>query len=488
MSQKYSLSNRDRELMKLLEGYEEARQHGKSFYIDAEDCADLADWCAVGQKYDLAKEIAQYGLSLHPGNTSLLVELAYLHLDTDDDAYAQEIVEQIVEETSEVIVLKASLLLRNEEVEEADRLLERVEDKDDLSNITEIAYAYMDAGYLEKVEEWLKRGEALYADDESFLKLMADYSLETSDAERAADYFNRLIDKNPYSPHYWYGLAVCYKRMSQIDKAIDACDYAIVTDDEYGEAYMLRSDLYLELDNPEQSIKDLLMACNFPPVCDHKGMALSCMGTIFLAYKKYEKAIEAFQEAARDLQETAQDELATDLLMETYANMAHAYFFLRNKEMAHHYCQQALAINDRNSYVLLLQGTLYRMDGEEEKGYNAWERALRFDPTADTWYNIGLDCITLGDVQGARQALEKAYSLHLDDGGTIERLALLSLLMGDRRKFVKYNKLCTNPLPDDVWHSFMQSLEGVDVSAHLAEIVDNYFLLGKDNANWDLSE
>ena len=43
MSQKYSLSNRDRELMKLLEGYEEARQHGKSFYIDAEDCTDLAD-------------------------------------------------------------------------------------------------------------------------------------------------------------------------------------------------------------------------------------------------------------------------------------------------------------------------------------------------------------------------------------------------------------------------------------------------------------
>ena len=59
MSQKYSLSNRDQELKELLEGYEEARQHEKSFYIDAEDCADLADWCAVGRKYDLAKEIAQ---------------------------------------------------------------------------------------------------------------------------------------------------------------------------------------------------------------------------------------------------------------------------------------------------------------------------------------------------------------------------------------------------------------------------------------------
>ena len=48
----------------------------------------------------------------------------------------------------------------------------------------------------------------------------------------------KLIDKNPYSAPYWFGLARCYFEQQLFDKAIEACDYAIVSDEEFADAYI----------------------------------------------------------------------------------------------------------------------------------------------------------------------------------------------------------------------------------------------------------
>lgn len=52
------------------------------FYLDADDLADLADWYGTKKNYDKALEIAEYGLKLHPDSTALMIEYAYLHLDS----------------------------------------------------------------------------------------------------------------------------------------------------------------------------------------------------------------------------------------------------------------------------------------------------------------------------------------------------------------------------------------------------------------------
>ena len=46
--------------------------------------------------------------------------------------------------------------------------------------------------------------------------------------DKAEMFYNKLIDKNPYSAPYWFGLARCYFEQQLFDKAIEACDYAIV--------------------------------------------------------------------------------------------------------------------------------------------------------------------------------------------------------------------------------------------------------------------
>ena len=119
MSKKNLLSGRDKELQEMAEQYEAAKAENRTIYLDADDLADLADWYAVHHKYAMATEVVEYGLGIHPDNTALLVEQAYLFLDTQHKEQAKDILERIAEESSEVKVLKANLLLGEGKEEEA---------------------------------------------------------------------------------------------------------------------------------------------------------------------------------------------------------------------------------------------------------------------------------------------------------------------------------------------------------------------------------
>lgn len=134
------------------------KAENKTIYLDADDLADLADWYAMHHKYAMATEIVEYGLAIHPDNTALMVEQAYLFLDTQHKEQAKGIVERIAEESSEVKVLKANLLLDEGKEEEAEAILDSIDDKDDLANIVDISYMYIDMGFPEKALTWLTRG------------------------------------------------------------------------------------------------------------------------------------------------------------------------------------------------------------------------------------------------------------------------------------------------------------------------------------------
>ena len=153
MSKKNLLSGRDKELQEMAEQYEAAKAENRTIYLDADDLADLADWYAVHHKYAMATEVVEYGLGIHPDNTALLVEQAYLFLDTQHKEQAKDILERIAEESSEVKVLKANLLLGEGKEEEAEAILDSIDDKDDLANIVDDHL--MEISHVIRGEEWL---------------------------------------------------------------------------------------------------------------------------------------------------------------------------------------------------------------------------------------------------------------------------------------------------------------------------------------------
>ena len=246
-----------KELLELITNYETAKADNRQLYMDGDQLADIADWYATEQRFTEAQEVIDYGFHLHPENTDLLIQQAYLYLDLHQLQEAKNTAATISEEYSpEVKMLRAELLLNEEKPEEACLLLETIAADIDLDTLVEIVHLFLDLRYPQYALEWLEKGKFRYAEEEDFQALTADSLLAAHEFEAAIEVYNKLIDKSPYNTAYWMGLAKIYFIKENIEKSVEACDFALAADENYGEAYAYRAHNYFYLNNPDAAIAD----------------------------------------------------------------------------------------------------------------------------------------------------------------------------------------------------------------------------------------
>lgn len=425
MSKKNLLSGRDKELQQLAEQYEAAQAENKSIYMDADDLADLADWYAVRHKYEMANEVVEHGLSLHPENTALLVEQAYLCMDTRNREKAQKIAEKISDNSPEVKVLKASLLLEEGKLDDAELLIDSIEDKEDLANIVDVAYMYIDMDYPEKASVWIARGLEQYAEEEAFLAVTGDCQYAQGLYEQAATIYNRLIDKNPYSASYWFGLARCHFDRQMFDKAIEACDFAIVADEEFTDAYIMKGHAFFQLGNEEGAMECYRQAEKLDAITPgfiHTFIGLNCVSK-----EEWAEGLEHLEQAIKSKDE---DDMLT--LTSLYANAALCLHKLGKKRKAHQYCKKAYTLNPKDIDPYLVEGRIYMEEEEYEKGIKQWAKALEYAPYAETWHEIGLCSMEIGQLSYAKLAFERVKEMEPDYEGINEKLVSIYMLLKDK--------------------------------------------------------
>ena len=457
MSKKNLPSGSDKELQELAEQYEAARTANQSFYADADDLADLADWYANHNKVQEGNEVIAYGLGLHPDSTALLVQQAYLCMDSQDKDKVQEIIARISEDYSpEVKVLKANLLLREGKLDDAEQLLDTIEDKEELANIIDVAYMYIDMGYPEKAQEWINRGLEKYAEHKAYIAVTADCLCAQGLPEKATSFYNKLIDKDPYSAPYWYGLARCYFDQQMYDKAIEACDYAIVADDEFAEAYIMKGHAFYQLGNEESAYANYAIAEKYHVISSdflHMFMGLSKLSTGEWeeAYGHLEKALQY-------------QELDPQTMASIYAHTALCLFKLGKKRKSAQCFKKAHELGPEEIDPYLLEGRAFMEDGDYEKAVKKWAKALKIAPYAETWNEIGMYSMEMGQLNYAKLAFERVKEMEPDFSRINERLAMLYIIQGDKENFAKYNPLCEHPLDLEELKRVKRVLEGQDQS------------------------
>lgn len=441
-----NLPSEDKELSKLISQYEAAKTENRQEYLDGDQLADMADWYAAEQKFDEAQEVIDYGLHLHPGNTDLMIEQAYLYLDTRKISHAQEVADSITEEyNTEVKMLKAELLLNEGELEAAKEMLSTVEEPDELETITNIVYLYLDMGYPEAAKEWLNRGKNEYSKDEDFIAVTADYLTMSNQLDTAATYYDRLIDIDPYNPSYWVGLAKCRFAGEDCEKAIEACDFALAADDTYGEAYSYRAHSYFYLNNLDAAIADYEKAIQFKSIPPEMGNMF--MGMAHANKKRWEEANACYQKVIQIFIDKDDDN--SPLLVDTYTNAAIAAAGLKNFEMAHQLCEKAKAIRPTESVVYLTEGKIYLDEKSALKAFDCFKQALDNDPSAEMWYLIAEAYSESEMLFEAKTCYEKAYKIDPTYADIPEKLSILSLMHNKIDDFFKYNSECAYPISED---------------------------------------
>lgn len=449
-------SSAQKELAKLIKNYEAAKAENRQLYLDADQLADIADWYVGEKKLVKAQEVIDYGLNLHPRNTDLLIEQAYLYLDAQNLEKAKKIAATINEEYApEVKMLKAELLLNEGKLEEAKQELTTILNIDDLITLTDIVYLFLDLGYPESAWEWLEKGKSKYAEEQDFQALMADYLFATHQHEAAIEAYNKLIDKDPYNASYWMGLVKIHFIKENIDKTIEACDFALAADDRCGEAYVYKAHGFFYLGNSEEAIKYYQKAIDYKSISPELGYMF--IGLSYTNKDEWQKADDYYTKVIECFEK--EGDIESILLADTYTNKALAVSHLGRFEEAHLLCETAKKLAPDEDFIFLTEGKIYLKEGLEDQASASFKKALELNPEVEMCYIIASTYSGSDYLYEAKEYYEMVYKLDPKYEQVTEKLSVLNLMINEVEDFFKYNNESENPIGEDVIQDLLSNQE-----------------------------
>ena len=265
------------------------------------------------------------------------------------------------------------------------------------------------------------------------------------------------------------GHARCHFEDLNFDQAIDACDYALIGDDEFADAYVMKGHCFYQLGNEDAALECYQKAeqmHGLAPefVYTYIGLCKVSKGEWEEGYENLEKAIQA-NEA---------EETPAPTLPSLYANAGLCLSKMKKKRKAHQYCKKAQKLEPKDPEAYLIEGRMYVEEGDYEKGIKQWAKALNCAPSADTWNEIGMHSMEIGYLDYAIIAFERVCELEPEFEGINEKLTVLYMTLHDKETFIKYNQKCTRPydLKElEKMQAMMENEDREDLAVYMQDII-----------------
>ena len=377
MAKRNPLSDNEKRLNDLAREYEPMRAEGESVYMEPDDLADLSLWYDNNHYPERSDEVMEYALSMYPNSTMLQIEQAYRYLDKGDIDSAIILSNQIEDDmTGDLQLLKARLLIENEEYEKADDLLNSFP-PEDLDPIM-VANMYMETHFSGKAIEWLKlHGQGL-EEEEDYLSILMNAYCYTGKYEESIEICEKLIDKDPFSAHYWLSLGRCQLALGQYNKALDACDFSITNDEDMGEAYLTRCNLFALLGNEQKAKENLKQAIKLHAVVpgDMNEMDLA----LLLDQEKAEDAIKLMNFYLKHV------DLTEEQRINTYFRLGVCYAHMRWDKNAFDYFDKVLALRPNDAEVLTQKAVVYMSQNDFDAALGQLKLAVEHEPERNYLY------------------------------------------------------------------------------------------------------
>ncbi len=366
--------------------YKEMKAGNKTCYFDADQLADFAEYYGTIEQYDKAFEVIDYALSIHPANTEVLVIKAHILIEQERIEEAKEIAYSIPENyVRDVKMLKAELLILEDNIDEAKILIQEVvsqEENNDIDNWLDIAYMYTDSDYHEEALPWYEKIFNSDPENYSFRFNLADCYAQCNQAEKGVALFNQLIDKDPYSVLSWFELGRFYYSIEEYNKSLEAYEFALTVDANHPGSILMTAHGYYKLENYEKSREyyeryDLLEPS--------MGMTIFFIGLCSYNLKEYEKAIITFNKALEI------ENGFTPPKSDIYSNISLCYNGLKQLDKAIEYSDLAIENDPSGIDPYLTKGRIYLINEEYDKAKKCFDEAIKLDPHDPTTFSeIGI--------------------------------------------------------------------------------------------------
>jgi len=412
------------EIKDLVDKFEEKLRFNQSFFFDVEEYEMLIDYYVENDDLVKTNMLLKHAISQHPGSVSILLKKAQVYVYSDNPDKALELLNQLEKlepDNSDVFFTKGAIYsqLQSSEkaIEEYKKAIAKSESIDEI--YINIGFEYEHLNNYVKSIEYFRKALDISPDNEMILYELS-YSFEQAGMlGEGIAYFLDYIDKYPYNRTAWTVLGSTYNANGEMQKAIEAFDFAIAIDDTDSGAYYQKASVYYANANYTEAIniyKEIL-DLNLEYFL---ATPYFFIGECYEKMEEYETAIEYYNQSIKIDEENP----------DAWIGRGICFYELKKIPQAINDVKKGIALSDEEScadYKLILAEMLFKED--TDGAIELYKEVIELDPdNKDAWLDYSDALRDKGMMSEAIDLLIDAVKTYPEKSEFLYRLAALLLI------------------------------------------------------------
>lgn len=323
-----------------IEKFEMMLKTNEVLFFDATEFENIIGHYIDSGRLALAKKALKLALDQHPKSVNLLLMKAELYTFEDKFDKAMDLLDSLKSlepNNEEVYILIANIYSKQDlHLEAIETLKEALNFADDLIEIHSIMG--MEYLFLEDFENAKQSYVQCLENDENDYTALYNiiYCFDFLDQnEEAIQFLKNFLDRQPYCEVAWHQLGKLYFEQKQYEKALEAFDYAIISDDYFIGAYLEKGKVLERLKRYKEAIECYTLTLQ---IDDPTAFAYLRIGKCFLKLDDPEKALKHYKKALHE----------DPLLDKVWLALSDYHAKIKDYQKALYYINKAINIDEEN--------------------------------------------------------------------------------------------------------------------------------------------
>lgn len=418
----------DKNISALVRRYKQAMESGKNIYLDADEFGELAEYYDSQDEPDVARDVIDAGLLIHPSSLSLLIKKAKFEVYEGEYTQALNLLNKVSAEYDfDLYLLRIECYLQLGQYDDAysltEELLEKEEDEEQYHIFAELGFLHVEADCFKEAVIYFEESLKYNPENIDVLSDMA-YAYEMlGDFDAAIGTTNRILDLEPYTYEAWINLGKLYSLKEEFEKAIDAFDFALTINDSDNNVLKLKAHCLSLAGRIEEAIDIFngLLSVDFED------------GSLYILLAECYQALEMYDETLGCLDKYEQLVGETPELL-----VKKAYLFLQKEDYgtAQQVVREGLELYPDSFDLNMIEGEIAFKQGEYDKAKDLY--LSLYPQNMENFHlvdRLAILCIREEDYTQAAYYTEKLLDIDSNNQAVKERLALLYFEMNDIDQF-----------------------------------------------------
>jgi len=302
-------------------------------------------------------------VKLDPGMLAAQLELGKLFLAARDSEHALEKADVVLgsdPENTEAILLKSAALLRLEKIDQAEKLLNRLLEKDNTISRTYLLLAdlYNRRGEREKAVEMLKQGSKADPKEPLFYIILARIAVQQKKMDEAIELLEKVIDLQPGNMDYKLALIGLQWDLGKKDEATKTLNALFDFEPDQDVSPLKVAQFYISRKEYGLAEETLLKAIK----SHQKSFQLRfLLSRLYINDKKLDKAITVLEQCL-----TIDSDPDAPGILQAKTELAKIYLMRNELDKATALTDEVLKNNPKSVEAHFVRGNLYMLEGDSE--------------------------------------------------------------------------------------------------------------------------